>query len=96
MILGHETLARFVSSSSSCNSKGTHAYYLHACPFNIALLLMIAYLPQEALRKLQILQPLFVHSIYFGELGRQNSFLRNKNALSEAGGTRGAWARLAE
>lgn len=58
--------------------------------------MVIAYLPQEALSELQILQPLFVHSIYFGELGCQNSFLWNKNALRRGGGTRGAWSRLAE
>lgn len=71
-------------------------YYLRDCPFSIALLLVIAYLPQEALSELQILQPLFVHSAYFGELGCQNGFLRNKNVLRRGGGTRGARSRLAE
>lgn len=68
-------------SSSTCHSKGARVYYLHDCPFGIALLLVMAYLPQEALGELQVLQPLFVHSVHFGELGRQNSFLRNENAL---------------
>lgn len=56
---------------------------------------VIAYLPQEALSELQILQPLFIHSIDFGELGCQNSFLQNKNALGKGGGTRSAQSRLA-
>lgn len=71
-------------------------YYLHACAFSIALPLGITYLPQEALSELQVLQPLFVHSIYFGKLGCQNSFLQNKHVLKRGGETRGAWSRLAE
>lgn len=44
--------------------------------------LALSYLPQEVLSEFQVLQPLFIHSIYFGELGCQNSFLREKKMHS--------------
>lgn len=59
------------------------------------LLLRVAYLPQEALSELQVLQPLLVHGVDLGELGCQKSFLQNKEVLSRGGGTRDAWSRLA-
>lgn len=53
----------------------------------------MSYLPQEALSKFQVLQPLPIHSIHFGELGCQNGFLGDNKVFSKAGGTRDVWSQ---
>lgn len=62
-----------LQAETQANSHSTLT--LPSLPARSTCWLALSYLPQEVLSEFQVLQPLFIHSIYFGELGCQNCFL---------------------
>lgn len=63
---------------------------IHMCPWVQHVCLqhhlapVVTHLPQEALGKLQVLQPLLVHSVHFCVFGCQNSFLQKKKRVGKS------------